>query len=205
MPAYDRKHQHSDRRHVEPTTRSVRAASVVLFALAAVLLGLTVGAAASAGLLDGFGLAGGLAMIDREEVCRCGHYRYLHLATRYACRRRHHATTSDPYGMNRDHVVSVLTSGCDCQRFRKARWTDEHSTLRYVSAWLWYHLPTKLAIWACDRLWPKADPCRLVECWMPDTYADRRRNWYCLCDAVVPWEVEPPRPGWCYCREVEAS
>jgi len=59
VPAYDRKHQHSDRRHVEPTTRSVRAASVVLFALAAVLLGLTVGAAASAGLLDGFGLAGG--------------------------------------------------------------------------------------------------------------------------------------------------
>lgn len=48
-----------ERHHIPPSRRGVRAASVVLLGLVAVLLGLTVGAAASAGLLEGFVLAGG--------------------------------------------------------------------------------------------------------------------------------------------------
>ena len=48
-----------DRRHVEPTPRGVRAASVVLLVLVAVLLGMTIAAAVSAGMFEWFTLAGG--------------------------------------------------------------------------------------------------------------------------------------------------
>ena len=58
MAAYDRKHQHTERRRPEPTQRGVRAASLILLALVAVLLGLTLGAAVSAGLFD-LGAVGG--------------------------------------------------------------------------------------------------------------------------------------------------
>ena len=48
-----------DRRHVSPSRRGMRAASVMLLVLVAVLLGLILGAAVSAGMFEGFVLAGG--------------------------------------------------------------------------------------------------------------------------------------------------
>lgn len=48
-----------ERRHIPPSRRGVRAASVVLLVLVAVLLGVTIAAAISAGLFEGFTLAGG--------------------------------------------------------------------------------------------------------------------------------------------------
>ncbi len=48
-----------ERRHIPPSRRGVRAASAVLLVLVAVLLGLTIAAAVSAGLFEGFTLAGG--------------------------------------------------------------------------------------------------------------------------------------------------
>lgn len=136
--------------------------------------------------------------MNEEDVCRCGHYRHLHLSDRYACALRMDLDRR----WWRIYQHSARLDRCPCQHFRLARWRDEHDLWRHVAAPLWLALPARAAWWVIDH-WPIPGRCHcdLVEAVLPIEDPERRYDYACGCDVPLPTDAGKPRPGWCYCPE----
>lgn len=140
-----------------------------------------------------------------RNVCRCGHLPFLHYSQRYACGLGYdwRNWTEDGPRFDAHRAQPHL---CDCQRFRPARWTDQHSPWRHLVVRLWWALSDDQRYTLCN-LYDRLTRERLCWCDIIDAALhateDRRSDyqggeWGCACDAPLPWDAGKPRPG-CYC------
>lgn len=130
--------------------------------------------------------------------CRCGHAPLLHASKRYAC-----VIRLNRYPMTGLRSETPDRRTCDCQRYREARWIDEHSPARHLAVRLWWSLPPKVAFWIIDH-WPLPHRC-WCDLWSsfepisdPTRQQDYRGAFSCLCDAPLPTDAGRPT-GNCYC------
>lgn len=138
------------------------------------------------------------------ETCRCGHLRELHASSRYACIRRFEYRPGNHLSHRADDPRH-----CDCDRFRRARWLDQHSPWRHLAVRAWWATPRRLALWIINH-WPIPGRC-WCDLWSsyepiedPRRQYEYRGRWQCLCDAPLPIDAGVP-DGRCYCPTPEEA
>lgn len=130
--------------------------------------------------------------------CRCGHSPILHASKRYAC-----VIRFNRWPMRGMRGETVANRSCDCQRYREARWLDDHSPWRHLAVRLWWRTPERLAYWIINH-WPIPGRCWCDLFDSVEPIRDRRkredytRAFSCLCDAPLPTDAGVP-DGRCYC------
>jgi len=126
-----------------------------------------------------------------REVCRCGHLATLHLSGFAACQLR--MRLDSPRGSYRPDTHRIGPVFCNCQHFRRARWTDEHILWRHAIVTLWWWLSDRPR-WAVCHWYSKLRPGL---CWHDivdaalDARVDIRSDWD-KCDAPLPWNASKP-------------